>query len=134
MTFKVGDFVKCIDPHDSGGVLWHNTKYEIVKVRSDDEVYIKNGSALSWRADRFELWDQKESKHWMRCTRIKAGKEIEVPLEQVWNSIVKVIGRARLLCNPDDESYIPIRRAYLNERLRDLEDISFHELSEDTKI
>lgn len=59
-------------------------------------------------------------------TRMVAGKEIEVPLEECWDSICKVLRIARLLTCPGGEKHRDARLAFLAERLADIEALGFH--------
>ena len=59
-------------------------------------------------------------------TRMRAGKEVEIPLEECWDSICKVIRIARLLTSPGGEQYEATRLAFLAERMSDLQDLSFN--------
>lgn len=61
-----------------------------------------------------------------RITRMQAGKDVDVPIEEVWDSICKVLRIARLLTSPNGEKYQEARLAFLAERLCDIESLSFH--------
>ncbi len=63
-----------------------------------------------------------------KVTKMVAGKEEEVPIEQVWDSICKVIRLARVLTSrdPEGDKYREARIAFLKERLEDLEMLEFH--------
>ena len=64
----------------------------------------------------------------MKVTKMVAGKDVEVPINEVWDSICKVIRLARLVAaanRPAEEQYLKIRVAFLEERLKDLENRSF---------
>lgn len=57
-----------------------------------------------------------------------AGKAVEVDLDEVWDSICKILRIARLLTNghdPNNAKYVNSRLAMLAERLCDLEGLSF---------
>lgn len=59
-------------------------------------------------------------------TRMVAGKEVDVPIEEVWDSICKALRICRLLTCPGGEKYQEARLAFLSERMSDLEGVGFH--------
>jgi hypothetical protein len=68
----------------------------------------------------------------MKITRMKAGKEIVIPPEKVWNVLCKIIRLSRMVAQtPSDDKYSAGRRAMLAERLDDIEGMTLHPLSEE---
>lgn len=58
-------------------------------------------------------------------TKMKGGETIPVPIDEVWDSIVKVIHLARL-ASFEESPHNEVRRAFLRERLEDLEGLTFN--------
>lgn len=67
-----------------------------------------------------------EKKEKPLLTRMVGGSEIEVPIEEVWDSLCKVIRLAWLVTCPNQPEYLLARLHYLHERLADLEGITFN--------
>jgi hypothetical protein len=59
-------------------------------------------------------------------TRMIGGTEVDVPLDECWDSICKVLRIARMLTCPGGEKHQEARLAFLAERLSDLESYGFH--------
>jgi hypothetical protein len=71
----------------------------------------------------------------MKVTKMVSGKEVEVPLEQVWDSICRIISRARLAVSrgSDYEKYQKSRIDWLEERLDDVDGLTFHDSKQSFK-
>lgn len=63
-----------------------------------------------------------------KITRMVAGKEVEVPIEEVWDSICKILRLARLVTYPGENGtkHRDTRLAFMSERLNDIENMEFH--------
>lgn len=63
----------------------------------------------------------------MKVTKQVAGKPVDVPLEEVWPTIVKLVHLCRILNGSDGEKFREIRCAFIQERMDDLKNRDFHE-------
>lgn len=59
-------------------------------------------------------------------TRMIQGVEEEVHIDEVWDSICKILRISRLLTCPGGEEYQVTRLGFLAERMNDLENLSFN--------
>lgn len=62
----------------------------------------------------------------MYVSKMIEGKRVEVPIDEVWDAICRVIQLAQLLACPAGEQYQVARLAYLTERLNDLDGLEFN--------
>ena len=62
-----------------------------------------------------------------KITKQIAGKHVEVPVDDVWLTICKVVRLCRIAVAPGVSGDIQqTRLAFLEERLQDLDGLSFH--------
>lgn len=68
-----------------------------------------------------------------KITKKKAGVDIEIPIDKVWNSICRIIRLAQIssrCTQADQKQFTEFRLALLVERLEDIESMEFHEIKE----
>ncbi len=64
----------------------------------------------------------------MKITKQVAGKPVEIPPEEVWDSVCKILRSASLVVRrgEGEEKYLQTRLNFLEERFRDIEGLAFH--------
>lgn len=61
----------------------------------------------------------------LKIVKRRGGKEYRVEVDEVWDSLCKILRICRLLTCPGHEEYRDARLAFLAERLTDLEGLEF---------
>lgn len=64
----------------------------------------------------------------MKITKQVAGKRVDVPVEEVWDSICRILRHAMLITRRGEaeEKYLQTRLSFLEERLNDIKGLAFH--------
>lgn len=60
-----------------------------------------------------------------RLTQKINSKDVELPIEEHWDSICKILRLAKLIIL-DEPQYLEIRREWLKERMKDIKGVKFH--------